>query len=169
MSCLPCPPFRHRANSQPPDRSPSVPTGQLTFKWPKSPTGSIPCLEEWVQERRGQARGWERTPGLPSPSPSPSSLPLTVPSAPFLPSQLTVSQALTFHSHSLFLLNYFPFYLPGTLEFTKCFYIYRGIESTPGRDGETLKIPSNCQVFLLKMQTSPEEQQLGWQPPVPQD
>lgn len=100
-------------------------------------------------------------PLLPLPCLSRFHLPCSFPHSP-------VSQALTFHNHSFFPLNYFTFYLPGTLEFTKCFYIYHHTKSIPGRDGETLKIPSNCQVFLLKMQTSPEDAQLGWQPLVPQ-
>lgn len=166
VSCLSCPPFRHRANSQPPDRSPSVPTGQLTFNWPKGPSGSTPAWGSGFAEGKKAGQGPGGVQGLPSASPS-SFLTLTAPSSLFLPSQPSVPcpdrpQPL------LFPLNYVTFYLPGTLEFTKCFYIYHRIESTPGRAGETLKIPSNCQVFLLKMQTSPEDEQLGWQPLVPQ-
>lgn len=44
----------------------------------------------------------------------------------------------------------------GTSELMKYFYIYHCTASAPGRDGEALKMPSNCQVLLLKMQTSPK-------------
>lgn len=118
-----------------------------------------------MQERRRQARGWEESRASPQPLPHLPCLSLfRLPSAfPHSPG----SQALTL-PQLLLLPSYFTFYLPGTLEFTKCVYIYHCIESTPGRDRETSKIPSNCQVFLLKMQTSPEDEQLGWQPLVPQ-
>lgn len=64
----------------------------------------------------------------------------------------------------LLVLNFSTFDSPGTSELMKCFYIYHHIESLPGRDGEVLKIPSNCQVFLLKMQNFPKTRngEAGW-------
>lgn len=56
----------------------------------------------------------------------------------------------------LLVLNYSTFDSLGTSELMKYFLTFITALHLHQGDGEALKMPSNCQVFLLKMQTSPK-------------
>lgn len=94
--------------SQPPDRSPLSLQDELTFNWPKGPTGSIP-LPGGADEERGGRPGVEKSPGFPHPLLPPLSL------LSLLRSPSTRLSTLAFHGLAFFPLHYFTFCLPGTL------------------------------------------------------